>query len=383
MQVKQLLNPQDSKQVATLLKDIDVDSRGCAIMAQKAKIYLFHIKGIRCGAANILKQDALSVGADFALPYGTIECKNKKDEGILIASRRTLLRLSAKLRAQPFGLKTLAKELEGFTTQNRHELKVMGVVNANDDSFYEKSRFNGTKAVAHIQKLIEEGADIIDLGGVSSKPGSIYCGVEEELRRVTPILEQIKCLKLYEKVDFSIDSFAPQVVTQALESGFSIINDITGLRDTTLAKLAKNYEAKLCIMHMQNDPQNMQKNPTYEDVTLEVDSFFRQRIDLALECGLQKQQLILDVGIGFGKTLTHNLELLKNLSHFQHFGCELLIGASRKSMINSIFASQTTDRLAGTLALHLQAHQNGASIIRAHDVYEHVQAFAVQKALME
>lgn len=369
--------------IPKLLETLQVDSGGIAIMAKKAEIFTFHIKQIRCGAANILKQDALSIGAEFAMPNGVIECKAKIDEGVLIGSKRVLLQLAQKLKAQPYGLKELGKELKEFLNEKKTNLQLMGVVNANDDSFNQNSRFSGSDAIAHIQKLISQGADIIDLGGVSSRPGSVYCGVEEEMRRVSPILESIKKLKLYEKAVFSIDSFAPQVVQKALECGFKIVNDITGLQDEKLAHLAKEHGAKLCIMHMQNDPQTMQQNPHYEDVVLEVDAFFQNRMQIASDAGLKKEDIILDVGIGFGKSLEHNIELLVNLSHFKHFGCELLVGASRKSMIDKIFKSEVKDRLSGTLSLHLKAYQNGADIIRAHDVYEHKQAFSVYQKLQE
>jgi len=369
------------KDIKQLLQSIDVDTAGVKIMAPKADILCFHITQIRCGAANILKQDALSIGADFAMPNGTIECKNRIPQGVLIGSKRALKQLCKKLKAQPYGLKDLAEKIETFFNPKSYELKIMGIVNANDDSFYAQSRTNKENAIEKIKMMIDEGADIIDLGGVSSRPGSIYPGVKEELARVKPIIEAIYRNKLYEKAVFSIDSFAPQVVEFALEHGFQIINDITGLRNTDLAKLACKYGARVCIMHMQNDPQTMQNNPTYEDVILEIDHFFQTQIEKALEVGLKKEDIILDVGIGFGKSVEHNLELLQNLRHFEHFGCELLVGASRKSLIDKIFPSSVEQRLGGTLALHIKSYQNGASIIRVHDVHEHKQAFKLLKAV--
>jgi dihydropteroate synthase len=198
---------------------------------------------------------------------------------------------------------------------------------------------------------------------------------------VRPICDAIRTSDLREKALFSIDSYTPSVVEYALQSGFGLINDITGARSERIIALAKSYGAKLCIMHMQGTPQTMQQNPQYEDVTAEVDAFFRERIAACEAAGLSREQLILDVGIGFGKTLEHNLELLRNHANFLRHGCELLIGASRKSMIDKIYPTPTEARLPGTLAIHLKAVANGATIVRCHDVAEHRQALAVWEAM--
>ena len=376
MQIKRV-----NQNCSNLLKRIDVDPRGVEIMAQKAEVLTFHITDIRCGAANILKQDALSVGAEFALPYGTIECKNRYPEGVLIGSKRVLNTLAKKLHAQPYGLKDLGKKIQMFCQIKPKKRQLMAVLNANSDSFYPQSRFDNSSAQAVIQKLIDQGADIIDIGAVSSRPGSSFCSQKEELERIGAILQLIKKHKLYTQCKFSIDSFNEAVVKQALDSGFCIINDITGLKNGALAQLAKSYDAKLCIMHMQNDPQTMQNDPTYEDVTLEISDFFAKQIEKAKGYGLKQSDIILDVGIGFGKTARHNLELIANMEHFCQFGSEILVGASRKSVIDAIFKSGVEDRLAGTLALHMKAYENGANIIRVHDLYEHKQAFAMVDAL--
>ena len=164
-----------------------------------------------------------------------------------------------------------------------------------------------------------------------------------------------------------------------LERGFKIVNDITGLANDEVCKLCASYGAKAVIMHMQGKPQDMQYDPSYDNVVLHVEDFFQERIEKAQSFGIK--DLILDVGIGFGKTLQHNIELIKNLEHFLHLGYPLLVGASRKSMIDKISPSKIEDRIGGTLALHLKAADNGASILRVHDVYEHSQALHVRNAL--
>jgi dihydropteroate synthase len=167
----------------------------------------------------------------------------------------------------------------------------------------------------------------------------------------------------------------------AFDRGFKIANDITGLQNDEVAKIVAKYNATVVIMHMKGTPKDMQKGPVYEDVMLEVDEFFAKRVQKAKDFGIK--DIVLDVGIGFGKTLEHNLTLIKHLEHFKHFGYPLLVGASRKSLIDMITPTPTKERLPGTLALHLESVKNGASIIRCHDVKEHIQAFKVQKALDE
>jgi len=362
------------------LSTLGVDSGGLKILATKAKIHLIEIKELHVGAANILKQDALSIGADLAVPRGTVIAKTPFVDCLLIATTKELEILSRKELAQPFGLKELAKKLKSYTQiEKPKKAEIMGVINANDDSFFSGSRFVDNDAITKIEQMIAEGADIIDIGAVSSRPNAAVVSAEEELRRIQPILALIEERKLYEKTQFSIDSYEPAVIEAAMQSGFSIINDITGLRDDAVCVLAAKYKAKVVIMHMQGNPQNMQDNPHYENVLDEVYRFFEERIAKAERFGIE--DVVLDVGIGFGKRLEDNLMLLKNLEHFLSLQKPLLVGASRKSMIDKIFPSAVQDRLGGTLALHLEAFRNGASVLRVHDVYEHAQALRIQEVM--
>ena len=360
-------------------KELGCDDGGITILARKTKLHTLYIKNMHVGAANILKQDALSIGADLAVPNGVIIAKDKYVDAVLIGTTKHFELLSRKELAQPFGLKNLAKTLKDYVKETNYKTKIMGVLNANDDSFFQDSRFNSFEASLKIEKMIEDGANIIDIGAVSSRPGSLPVCEEVELERLKDIVDTIYSNKYYEKVDFSIDSYSPLVIDYVLNHGFKIVNDITGLENDEVCKVSAKYNAKVVIMHMQNNQTNMQDNPFYENVILEIDDFFRQRIEKAKSFGIE--DIVLDVGIGFGKTLEHNLLLLKNLEHFKHFGYELLIGASRKSMINMITPCEIKDRLAGTLAIHLESLRSGASIIRCHDVKEHFQAIKVFEAI--
>jgi dihydropteroate synthase len=377
MKIKTLSNDIDIK---SYLKNLDVDSGGVEILASKTKLFLIEIKDLHVGAGNILNQDALSGGADLAVPRGTIIAKTPKVDVLLIANKREIQKLYKKLQLQPFGLKEVASYLKR-TIQVKEDsgVEIMGVINANDDSFFSKSRFVGDNAISAIEKMIENGAGIIDIGGVSSRPGSVGVSEDEEFQRIKPIADAIYNSKLFQKVKFSIDSYTPKVISYVLDKGFEIVNDITGFENDKVCKITAKYNAKAVVMHMQGTPQTMQENPTYDDVVLEVYEYLKNQKEKLNSFGVD--DVILDVGIGFGKTLSHNIELIKNLSHFKTLSSPLLIGASRKSMIDKIFPSSIEDRLAGTLAVHLKAVQNGANILRVHDVYEHSQALRVFQSL--
>lgn len=364
-----------------LLRDLEVESGGVAILSDKMETITLYIRDLPTPAVNILKQDALSIGADLAVPSGVITCSKDHFDCILIATTKHLKILSRKELAQPFGLKNLAKQLRDFLPKEQKSTQIMGVVNANDDSFFVGSRYKEADAIERIKEMIIQGATIIDIGAVSSRPGATTVSQAEELQRIRPICDTIKEQKLSTQVLFSIDSYTPSVVAYALESGFGIVNDITGASNPEVIELAHRYGAKICIMHMQGKPKTMQKNPYYDNVMVNLNDFFEERIAKCESIGVKREDIILDVGIGFGKRLEDNLRLIKNLQHFQRFGCEILIGASRKSMIDAITPTPIEERLAGTLAIHLKAVENGASIVRCHDVQEHYQAFAVANRL--
>jgi len=362
------------------LKRIGVDGGGVSILEDKGHMHVIRIRELHVGGANILKQDALSIGADLAVPRGTVTASTPHVDVVLIATERQLQQLVKKEKAQPFGLKQLSEELESFCHLKRDDsITIMGILNANEDSFYHGSRFQGSKAIERIETMIEEGADMIDLGGVSSRPGSIAVSAEEELSRVAPIIDALYEQKFYEKTRLSLDSYEPLVIHYALERGFHIINDITGLANDEVARLCGSYGATAIIMHMQGNPKSMQENPSYSSVISDVEDFFRERIEKGDAFGIK--DMILDCGIGFGKRTEDNCTLITHQSHFLRLGKKLLVGASRKSMIDAISPSKSDERLAGSIAIHLKAIEEGATILRVHDVKEHMQAINVWKAL--
>ena len=369
------INPQtDFNEICEIIRPSD---EGRNLMKKKSAINFFLIKDLRSPAANILKQDALSVGAELVTNRDVI-LNGANSVALLMATDAQVLALAKKESAQDFGLKNLAKFLKSpFKKPQRAQ--IMGVVNVNEDSFNAASRVNEKSGIEKIEAMIEAGADYIDLGGVSSRPGSEYCGREEEFRRIKDIVEEIYRLNLHEKAKFSLDSFDEYCLEFALNHGFKMINDITA--NANLAPLAVRYDAQFCMMHMQGDPATMQIAPKYNDLIGEIADFFEQKIVLARELGAKK--IVLDVGIGFGTMAEQNLLLIKHLEHFLKFGCPLLVGASRKSVINHYYPSEVKERLPGSLYLHLKAFENGAQIIRTHDVAEHKQLFNMHEAMSQ
>ncbi|EJC3326628.1 dihydropteroate synthase [Campylobacter jejuni] len=357
---------------------INPHKMGQKIMSEKTKIHFIFIKDISTPAANILKQDALRIGAELITHKEVITAKITHSNALLMASKEQIQKLINKEKLQDFGLKNLARFLEnGFSKPKQAEL--MAVINVNEDSFNADSRVSYKDFEERLNEILALNPEYIDIGAVSSRPKSVYCGKEEEFRRLKNVLDLIYDKNYYEKAIFSLDSFDEYCLEYALNKGFKFINDISSLRNLNLAKLASKYNAKYCLMHMQNDPLTMQDDPRYDDLLDEMSSFFKEKLEILDTLGVKES--ILDVGIGFGKSAEHNMILIKHLEHFLQFKKPLLIGASRKSVINAYYESEVKDRLAGTLYLHLKAFENGASIIRVHDLYEHKQLFAMANAM--
>jgi len=252
---------------------------------------------------------------------------------------------------------------------------VMGILNVTPDSFSDGGQFQSLElALSRAEQMIAGGVDIIDVGGESSRPGAKQLSVDEELRRVMPVLYALRdCGK-----PLSIDTCKPQVMREAIMAGVDMINDINGFRASGALSIINDSDCALCIMHMLNDPQTMQLRPKYDDVVAEVIAFLQDRIDAMGQTGISRNRLCIDPGFGFGKTLEHNLALLKNIGKMQNsLGLPLLAGLSRKSMIGMITGKPVESRLAGSIAAALVATEQGASILRVHDVAETVDALKV------
>jgi len=258
---------------------------------------------------------------------------------------------------------------------------VMGIVNVTLDSFSDGGKYLDPRdALAHARRLESEGADIIDIGGESTRPGADPVSAEEEMARVLPLIWELAPIT---SCALSIDTYKVQVAAAALEAGAHIINDVGGLRDPAMAPLAANTGAGLVIMHMQKDPRTMQEAPAYEDVTREIREFFRQSFDRAISCGMAPEQIVFDPGIGFGKTVSHNLSLVKRIADLRVADRPLLLGASRKGFLAKVTgATDIADRLTPTLALTALGHAFGVNIFRVHDVLENVRTLKITQAVL-
>jgi dihydropteroate synthase len=259
--------------------------------------------------------------------------------------------------------------------------QVMGILNVTPDSFSDGGKYaQFDYALEQAQQMIADGATIIDIGGESTRPGAEAVSEHDELARVIPVL---KAIKQRFNILVSIDTSKASVMSAAIDAGADMINDVRALQnDGCLAAIA-NSNIPVCLMHMQGIPKNMQNSPSYDHVINDIIVFFQQRIDTCLNAGIARERLILDPGFGFGKTLEQNFYLLANLSKFNQLGLPLLAGLSRKSMIGNLLNREVEQRLAGSLATAIIAAQQGAHIIRVHDVQETVDALKVLKAVTD
>ncbi len=262
---------------------------------------------------------------------------------------------------------------------NLDDAVVMGIVNVTPDSFSDGGKFLARDAaVAHARQLAAEGAAILDIGGESTRPGAADVSVEEELDRVIPVVEALRD----DGVPVSVDTQKPAVMREAIRAGAAMINDVNALREPGAIDEVASADVAACLMHMQGTPRTMQAAPSYENVTLEVGTFLGERALAAIKAGVKATRIVVDPGFGFGKSIDHNLTLLAELSSLGRLGYPVLAGLSRKSTIGAITGREANGRLAGSIAAHLIAVQNGARILRVHDVAETVDALKVLRATM-
>ena len=255
---------------------------------------------------------------------------------------------------------------------------VMGILNVTPDSFSDGGRFQSLEfAFSRAEEMITEGVDMIDVGGESSRPGAPALALDEELRRVMPVLYALRDLGK----PLSVDTYKPEVMREAILAGVDMINDINGFRAPGALEAVAGSDCALCVMHMQGTPQDMQQQPAYTDVVAEVIAFLRQRVDAMLAAGIERERICIDPGFGFGKTVEHNYALLRNIDRIkQELRLPVLAGVSRKSMIGAVTGKPVEHRLAGNLAGALAAIAHGARIVRVHDVVETVDAVKVWQA---
>ena len=261
------------------------------------------------------------------------------------------------------------------------DTRIMGIVNVTPDSFSDGGAFlDPNRAIAHGRQLAAEGADVLDIGGESTRPGSAAVGAEEELHRVQPVIEGL----VGEGTPISIDTSKVDVAEVALDAGATMVNDVTALRaEPELAGLCAERNCEVVLMHMLGEPRTMQENPTYDDVVNDVKSFLAERIQFATSEGIGEARIWVDPGIGFGKTVEHNLELHRRLGELAELGRPIAFGSSRKSFIGKLTGAEVDQRLGGTIASNVIAYANGARMLRVHDVAPMRQALIVADAILD
>lgn len=356
------------------------------IFERKADIILLKVFEVPSPGANVIKQEMLSLGGDAVVHKNAVDCKVEKSDIILMGTKKHYEALLNKLeKVNYFGLKELREELdEYFKTKKPDHIespwgrritfestRLMGIINVTPDSFFAGSRKEGLKEVLEAASdMVKNGADILDIGGLSTRPGSEPVEEEEELKRVVPAIKAVR--QEFPQIPISVDTYRARVAKEALDAGADIINDISGLQfDENLVKVVAEYKAPLVLMHIKGTPRDMQKNPYYDDVVREIAEYFCERMEFAIASGARPEGIILDPGIGFGKSYEHNLEILSRLKEFKSLKRPLLIGASRKTFIGKALGDlPPEERLEGTLAVTALCALNDVDIVRVHDVRE-------------
>jgi len=373
----------DQAEAERRLAATECTEMGLKIMAKKARHFCIQLENVPSPAALILKQTMLSISGEAAIPSRALVNDKKKGKVILMGTLSQFEKLSEKLKPQPFQLDKLGDELMAVVRNfERRKFRlpllcgalelgekpvIMGVLNLTPDSFFDGGKYlDPEKALARAQQMAEQGADIIDIGGESTRPGSDPVPLEEEIKRVIPALKKISA-KL-PKTIISIDTQKAEVAKQAMDSGASVINDISALgTDGQMAKTAADTKAALVLMHIRGTPKDMQQDPVYEDLFGEVIKLLKERMEKAIEAGVDPEKIIVDPGIGFGKTVEHNLELIRDLWRLRTLGRPILLGPSNKSFIGKALKAEKDDRFEGSAASVVAGILSGADIIRVHE----------------
>ena len=371
------------------------------IFAHKSEIVPYKLLGVRTPAANILKQEMLAAGGDAVVPTGCIVNADKYVNVVLLGTLKQYKLVLKKLELmQYFGLKQVAAELQEAVAAalepaalrttladgrvlTYDKMCVMGILNITPDSFYEGSRVSAlADVVARAGQMLEQGAQVLDIGGESTRPGSDSVDGDEERRRVLPVIEALR--REYPEAVLSVDTYRADTAEAALSVGADIINDISAMEaDARMADVVVRTKAPIILMHMRGTPKNMQQNCQYQDVVQEVAVYLAQRAQLLREQGVGADKIILDPGIGFAKDVEQNLRLMRDLHVLTSFGYPVLLAASRKSTIGAVLGGiPAAERLEGTIATSLQAVYAGAQMVRVHDVLPNVRAIRMLEAIL-
>lgn len=379
--MRQLILDREST-IVEELRRINVDPKAYSIFIKKAQNVVLKFDALSCAQAHILKQTALICGADSAIPKTAYKGgKGRKFPIILFANRRELKKIEERLDEQPW-MDTVRQAIRRVLSDTAlptwmvgrkrivfGRTYIMGVINITPDSFYSGSRYTDRSIVERaVSDMTAEGADFIDIGAESSRPGSDPVDEKEEMRRLRSILPAVM---KHTDVPVSVDTYKSRVAKLAIDNGAQIINDISGFGlDKRMPKVIATRGASLVVMHMKGKPRTMQRNPKYNDLMYEIYRFLEKKINLAVESGIERERIVIDPGLGFGKRLQDNYVIIRRLAELKRLDRPILVGHSRKSFVGKPFKLAPEQRLEGSLGVESLLINNGASILRVHDVFE-------------
>lgn len=388
-----------AERIRTEMEKLEVHPAGIGLMAPKAAVLPLKFLSIRTPAANIIKQEMLSLGGDCVNPKGTINCSLDRVDVILLGNRRQYQALKQKLKTMAgwFGIQGVLDDLQAFLEPGEmvtcladgrkltyEKMRVMGILNVTPDSFYAGSRISGEEALLQkAESMLREGADLLDIGGESTRPGADPVTPEEEKRRVTGALAALR--KAFPESILSVDTYHADTAEAALEAGADIINDVTAATgDGRMLETAARAKAPLVLMHMRGTPKTMMTEDmrSYQNVVGEVSQYLLERTAACAEAGLGNDKVILDPGLGFAKGRVENLDLCSGLAEMTVHGIPVLLAGSRKAFIGKVLGDlPAEERLEGTMALSAAALYAGAQMVRVHDVKENVRLIRMLEAI--
>ncbi len=366
-----------------LFNKMGVDPYGIQAMVSKTMAVNIFIPKVLCKVANILKQEMISLGGDAAVARDSVSCSVETTDVLLMGTYKQHERLVEKLAKQPFGLSAVSSNVKQIIDNmqgGNYELKtsrrilplgkktiVMGILNVTPDSFSDGNlHFEHQVAIDHGLRMVDEGADIIDVGGESTRPGSKAITSRQEIARVLPVIEGLAA-KI--KIPISIDTSKAEVASAAIKAGAEIVNDVSALRDKKMLSVLKETQAAIILMHMRGIPENMQSGDLhYDDLMLDISNFLRERCQKAISAGLSRNSIVVDPGIGFGKSYDDNCRIIRKLDELKALGFPILLGTSRKAFIGNVRGGDPLNRLEGTAATVVASILNGCHIVRVHDV---------------
>ena len=386
----------NKEMLADAMESIGVHKASLPIFANKNQILPLKLLQVRTPAANIIKQEMLAAGGDAAVPTGCVLNKDKYSDVLLLGTRKHYNLLLKKLELMPyFGMDKVKAELEAVLNEeklqtiladgrvlNYDKVLIMGILNITPDSFYENSRTAIEEVVAKAGQMLADGADILDIGGESTRPGSEAVAAEEEQARVLPVVKALR--KAYPDAVLSIDTYRASTARLAIEAGADIINDISAMEaDAEMIDVVCETKAPIILMHMRGTPKDMQTQCEYKNVVEEVVVYLAERAELLRERGVGAEKIILDPGIGFAKNAEQNLKLMRDLHALTSFGYPVLLATSRKGTIGKVLGDlPAEERLEGTIATSCQAVYAGANMVRVHDVKENLRAVRMLEAIL-